>query len=81
MPSVTVKFFGPARDLADTDEIRLELGEGERLGALAGRIAGKFDKLGRIPGFRLAVNRSFVPLDHKLNDGDEVAVIPPVSGG
>ena len=30
---------------------------------------------------RLAVNQEFVKREHKLRDGDEIAVIPPVSGG
>ncbi|HXG37433.1 MAG TPA: MoaD/ThiS family protein, partial [Bacteroidota bacterium] len=30
---------------------------------------------------RLAVNLEYVNSDHPLQDGDEVAVIPPVSGG
>jgi molybdopterin synthase catalytic subunit len=33
------------------------------------------------PALKVAVNQAFVPLDHRLNDGDEVALIPPVSGG
>lgn len=81
MASITVRFFGPARDLTGSEQIRLDVGDGESLGSLAGRIAEKYEKLGRIPGFRLAVNRTYVPLDHKIADGDEIAVIPPVSGG
>jgi molybdopterin synthase sulfur carrier subunit len=30
---------------------------------------------------RVAVNGEFAPLDRALNDGDEVAFLPPVSGG
>jgi molybdopterin synthase catalytic subunit/molybdopterin converting factor small subunit len=33
------------------------------------------------PGLLYAVNREYAPLDRKLADGDEVALIPPVSGG
>ena len=29
----------------------------------------------------VAVNGEYVPMDHALGDGDEVALIPPVSGG
>ncbi len=31
--------------------------------------------------FRFAVNQEYTGLNHELQDGDEVAVIPPVSGG
>jgi len=33
------------------------------------------------PAIRLAVNESYVPADTRLQDGDEVALITPVSGG
>ena len=32
-------------------------------------------------GLVVAVNGEYVPLDHVLEEGDEVALIPPVSGG
>ena len=33
------------------------------------------------PGLLYAVNREYAPRDRELHDGDEVALIPPVSGG
>ncbi len=76
-----VRFFGPAVELAKLPAQTYELMSGETLGALAGRIADEFPKLGEAVGVRLAVNRKYVALDYALRDGDEVAVIPPVSGG
>jgi len=76
-----VRFFGPAVELAKSPERTYDLVAGETLGALAGRIAEEFPKLGAAVGVRLAVNHQYVALDHALCDGDEVAVIPPVSGG
>ena len=81
MSSVNVKFFGPARDLAGAEQVQVEVADGETVGSLAGKLAQRFERLGRMPGIRLAVNRAYVALDHKLSAGDDVAVIPPVSGG
>ena len=33
------------------------------------------------PGLRWAVNRDFVTADHLLQPGDELAFLPPISGG
>lgn len=81
MASVNIKFFGPAKDRAGTDQTVLEISSGETVGSVAGKLAEKYPKLGDALGIRLAVNKAFVPLSQPLNDGDEIAVIPPVSGG
>lgn len=81
MPNIIVKFFGPARDLAGIDQQTVAVDPGETVGTLAGRLAKENPRLGALMGTRLAVNRTYVPVNHVLVDGDEVAVIPPVSGG
>lgn len=81
MAEIVVKFFGPAHELAGVGEVSLELKDGETLGGLAGVLAERYPKLGAALGLRLAVNREYAALDRVLCAGDEVAVIPPVSGG
>lgn len=81
MASVQIRFFGPASELAGRTSERIEIAENETVGMLAGKLADRYEKLGKLLGVRLAVNRAYVPMDHVLTDGDEVAVIPPVSGG
>ncbi len=81
MLQVTVRFFGPAADLAELPERNYALETETSLGALAGTIASDYPRLASAMGVRLAVNHRYVPLNHILADGDEVAVIPPVSGG
>lgn len=45
-------------------------------------LAKRFPQLSHDPaGMAVAVNREYVKHDHPLHDGDEVAFIPPVSGG
>jgi len=79
--TITVRFFGPAVDLAGEHSTSLVLQQGDTVGQAAGMLAERYPKLGAALGVRLAVNHRFVALSHALADGDEVAVIPPVSGG
>jgi molybdopterin synthase catalytic subunit/molybdopterin converting factor small subunit len=74
---VVVKLFAGVRERAGTRERVLELPEGARLGAVWDALA-----LGEAPaGLLFARNRAYAPPEEELADGDEVAVIPPVSGG
>jgi molybdopterin converting factor subunit 1 len=79
--NVTVRFFGPARDWAGRESTTLSLEPGRTVGDVAGLLAGQHPALGAALGIRLCVNRAYVPLSTALKDGDEIAVIPPVSGG
>ena len=77
MMKVAIRLFAGLRELAGTRAIELEL----PIGATAADIWPALD-LGVEPaGLLVAVNRSYVARDTVLGDGDEVALIPPVSGG
>ena len=72
---VTVRLFAGLRERAGTG--RLELDGVDRVGDVWARLG-----LGDEPGGLLyAVNRAYVGREATLADGDEVALIPPVSGG
>ena len=76
---VTVKLFAQLRELFDADTVAVEAGTvaGLRL-ALDALRPPAAPLLARC---RVAVNLEFVDDDHAVTPGDEVAVIPPVSGG
>ena len=72
---VTVRLFAGLRERAGTG--RLELDGVDRVGDVWAKLG-----LGDEPGGLLyAVNRAYVDRETALADGDEVALIPPVSGG
>lgn len=74
---VVVKLFAGVRERAGTGARALELPDGARAGDVWRELA-----LGEEPpGLLYAVNRAYADADHALADGDEVALIPPVSGG
>src|ERR1700751_790283 len=72
---VTVRLFAGLRERAGTG--RLQLDDVDRVGDVWKRL-----ELGDEPsGLLYALNREYVDRGHALADGDEVALIPPVSGG
>jgi len=74
---VTVRLFAGLRELAGAGQRALELPEGARVDEVWPSLG-----LGEEPaGLVYAVNRAYVERDFELADGDEVALIPPVSGG
>jgi MoaE-MoaD fusion protein len=74
---VVVKLFAGLRELAGTGERRLELADG----ATAADVWGELGIGDEPPGLLYAVNKEYAEPDRALSEGDEVAVIPPVSGG
>jgi MoaE-MoaD fusion protein len=74
---ITVKLFAGLRERAGESERDLELDAGARVGDVWQPLG-----LGEEPeGLLYAVNKAYAPPDRRLSDGDEVALIPPVSGG
>jgi molybdopterin converting factor subunit 1 len=79
---VTVRYFAGHRDIAGRAEERVELRDGATVGALWELLVARYPRLGGYSGKLLyAVNQEFGSLETELRDGDEVALIPPVSGG
>jgi MoaE-MoaD fusion protein len=75
---VVVKLFAGLRERAGTGERRIELSDG----AVAGDVWSALGLGDDEPaGLVYAVNREYAGRDRPLADGDEVALIPPVSGG
>jgi len=74
---VTIRFFAALREQAGQRERELELADGARVDDVWPALG-----LGDEPrGLVYAVNRAYVERGAPLADGDEVALIPPVSGG
>jgi molybdopterin synthase catalytic subunit len=79
---ITVKLFGSVREASGAKEFSLELAEGARVGDLRAQLALQHPSIDQL-GPRLRVSRNFELVDEEaqLEDGDELAFLPPVSGG
>lgn len=79
---VRVKLFAAAREIAGQGEVTVELREGRTVGDLIEQLFIQFPGLKEIAGSLVfAVNREVSERTVNLHEGDEVGVIPPVSGG
>jgi molybdopterin converting factor subunit 1 len=80
---VSVRLFATLRERAGRDEVEVELPEGatvqDALEAV-GRQHDLTDTIARMPVV-MAVNREYASADSVLGESDELALIPPVSGG
>jgi len=79
---IKVLFFGAAADRAGTRETRLEIEDGATLAEVWPLIVERhpdLDPMGETLAF--AVNGEYARGKDTVSPGDEVAVLPPVSGG
>ncbi|MFZ0213574.1 MAG: molybdopterin converting factor subunit 1 [Candidatus Acidiferrales bacterium] len=79
---VRVLFFGQLKEIVGSGEATFDVSEGARIEDLFSSYAEKFP---RLSGFResaaAAVNQEYATWSTALRAGDEVAFLPPVSGG
>jgi len=79
---VRVQFFAMLRDAAGADECWLALAPGASGMEAKTTLVARYPRLeGLINYVRLAVNQEYQPWETPLHDGDELGLIPPVSGG
>jgi len=79
---VTVKLFAIFQEVFDTDEMQIKLESGTSVSQIFDRLVSLKPNLEQWRSHtRYAVNRSFTEPQTILKNGDEVALIPPVSGG
>ncbi len=74
---VTVRLFAVLRERAGSPELTLDLPEGARVSDALAELSGL---AGDVP-LVMAVNREYASGEQLLDSGDELALIPPVSGG
>ncbi len=78
---VRVLFFASLRERLGCSEVVRTLEAGATTGSLVERLREEFPDLDGAGRFAIAVNSDYTDGGQALADGDEVALIPPVSGG
>jgi molybdopterin synthase catalytic subunit len=79
---VTVRLFGSLREAVGSKALEVRLPEGASAADLRALLAESHREVAAFGArLRIAVNRAFASDEAVLADGDEVAFLPPVSGG
>lgn len=73
--------FGIAKDIIGARFLELELPAGSDIAKLRMDLVEKFPRLAELASVRLAINSEYATEQDLLAENDEVALIPPVSGG
>ena len=74
-------FFGITQDMAGEREIDITVQEGTSILELKKILFARYHRLKGLSSVLFAINESYEQDDYLLNEGDVVALIPPVSGG
>ena len=77
---IKIKAFGITKDILGAREIVVET-SGQTVAALRQALNAKYPALRSLKSLFIAVNNNYAEEQINLNETDEVALIPPVSGG
>jgi molybdopterin converting factor subunit 1 len=79
---VTVRLFARLRDIAGGGELVREAPPGATIRSLWRQLVAEYPELERYErSISAAVNADYARMEQPVKDGDEVAFLPPVSGG
>ena len=79
--AIRVRFFARLRELAGVESQEVKSSPGATVASVYAAMRAYHPALPPQDGVRAALNHEFVDWDATISDGDEVAFIPPVSGG
>jgi molybdopterin converting factor subunit 1 len=79
---VTVRLFARLREIAGAAEVARDVAPGATIRGVWRQLAAEFPALEPYErSVSTAVNADYARMDTELREGDEVAFLPPVSGG
>ncbi len=78
---IEVFAFGIAKDIFGEASIHVELDGDATTANLKTALEEQYPKLKELRSYMIAVNDEYANADAKITEQDEIAIIPPVSGG
>ena len=86
MMKIIVKFFASLRDICGVSELEVDMDKKDEMEPCSDQLMefliNKFPKLeNELSSLSIALNTKYVTSNVVLRDGDEIALLPPISGG
>ena len=81
MMKANVLAFGIAKDIFGGSSINVELPAGCTTAVLKQSLEAQFPQLRQLASYMVAVNNEYADDENAISERDEIAIIPPVSGG
>ena len=79
---VKVLLFASLKDISGENAFELELEENATVDSVKLKIISMYPKLEPLLNYvKIAINQEFADAETVINNGDELAFLPPVSGG
>ena len=76
-----VALFGITREIVGQPALIVAAPTGQTVAALLDQLRATYPVLGELTSFAVAVNNEYAAPEQELHEHDEIALIPPVSGG
>jgi molybdopterin synthase sulfur carrier subunit len=77
----TIKAFGITREIIGSRVLELEVPDGQTVAELKAELMKQYPAFSGLRSMYIAVNQRYGEDESVLREGDEIALIPPVSGG
>jgi molybdopterin converting factor subunit 1 len=81
MMKCTIKAFGITREMVGGRVLEVEVPDGHTVALLKDDLVKQYPAFSALRSLYIAVNQQYGEMDYVLKEGDEIALIPPVSGG
>jgi molybdopterin synthase sulfur carrier subunit len=76
-----IKAFGIAKEIFGSSNLDFHLQDGKNIKALKKELIKSYSEFDKLASFSVAVNQEYQEDDFVIKEGDEIVIIPPVSGG
>ncbi|WKN30044.1 molybdopterin converting factor subunit 1 [Porifericola rhodea] len=78
---LNILLFGITKEIVGQQNLKIELPEQARVGQLMEKLKEAYPRLSQLQSMLVAVNNEYSQQEQLLHENDEIAIIPPVSGG